>query len=172
MTIIARFTLGTEPTENISGYVLNNGHKALVNLVDLVDGWATVEAYEGEPFEAAQYGYTDLVTIPVTRFQPAFQKLTDKPAEPKRQSMTLLDLAMAAEKEQWHSGESVWIWGNKQQGAFLKQDRACEVVLYLVGVQRGCLIFTNTITAGWQPVPDLARRYANWMSKVKGQVQR
>lgn len=178
MTSIQRFNLGGEPSTMITGYVLEQGRPVLVELVDAADGFVTVAALDGQPFAHPHYGQCDQVTIPANQFKPMFQKLTDRPAEPQpAKRITLLDLALAAAREAWSSGEVCYVWGDRKAGpgqsAYLREkgrDGGGWVNLYIAGYQRGCPIFYLSPTSGWAPLADVTKRYQGWMQRVKSEV--
>lgn len=177
MTNITRFN-PDDPSTTITGYAIENGRPVLVELLDSEGPWRTVQAFEGEPFQAAHYGYTDLVTILADKFQPLFQPLSARPYQaPQPKRITLLDMALAAARDAWPSGEVVYVWGDPRRGpgqyAYLKEgDKGGPglVKLYIGGIDgAGCPIF-QLYNNGWAPLVDVTKRYQGWMTRIKSEV--
>jgi hypothetical protein len=92
--------------------------------------------------------------------------ITRSNIEQPKTHLTILDLARAAAKEQWSTGESQWIWGDKANGAYLKNVTG-YIRLYLT--RRGAPglnIFMLGSEHNWVEVKGLDAKYAAWKEKV------
>lgn len=163
MESIALFESGKT---RLSGYVTDNGRAILVTVADAVDGWVTVQAYEGQPFEHAHYGATDTITIPALRFHPLFSKISDRPSD-------LLGLALAAAKPQWCPGESIWLIGGptSKRGAWLKNNNGV-ITLNVTGYKQSLIVyFLNMLEGEWKPARNLQSNYKSWATKARQAVE-
>jgi hypothetical protein len=80
----------------------------------------------------------------------------------------LLSLALQhAEKKQWATSETVWIWGTKQKGAFLKNEGGF-VRLCLVGISESTTIFwLNPDKRQWELWSLVNTDYRKWIEELK-----
>lgn len=126
----------------------------------------SVKALEGKPFAGGDKWpvKTEYATARVDELRPV------APAKGK----TLLDLALEySTKQQWSSGEVVWLWGSNQRGAFLKEGGGF-VRLCLVGMRGSADIFClRHLPDGWRwvPVKDIREKYQAWRQKVQEAAQ-
>lgn len=138
--------------------------------VEVLDAWtdpagvkqASVKALDGKPFVGGDKWpvRSEWGTVKAADLQDVHQDPQAAPAAPN-----LLAMALAAARQQWPSGETVWVYGRK---AFLKEQQGF-VELCIVGKQASCKIFwLNPDTWSWEPVHNLNTRYSQWVEKVRG----
>lgn len=118
-----------------------------------------VKAIEGKPFADGAK----------TTTRTAYKTVDAKDLSPIPQDTpkTLLDLALAAGKKQWSAGETIWIWGSRPRGAFLKEEQGW-INLCLTGKQGSTPIFwLNPDSWQWEMVRDVKARYQSWRRKMQ-----
>jgi hypothetical protein len=119
---------------------------------------ACIRALEGQPFVGGDRWpvHTEYTTAPAGELQDVHQ---DAP--------TLLDLALAEAKSQWHAGEAVTIWRTRcgKCGAFLKNDGG-RVNLHLTGRAPYVTVFILT-AGGWEVSRSVKTDYLAWVAKVQ-----
>jgi len=123
--------------------------------------WASVEAQDGQPFIGGDKWpvRTKFATVKVEELSE-----NSHPAE----EQNLLDLALAQAKEQWYSGESVWIWRSGSKGVFLKNDGDGFVSLNVTGYREYLNFFhLDPKTWSWRPCRELEKNYKSWASKAQ-----
>jgi len=78
--------------------------------------------------------------------------------------MTLLEMALAQQKEQWYNGEVIWLIPHR---AFLKND-GYAVNLCLVGYSVDCCIWYFDLQSwGWRRPNRLENRYGAWAEAAR-----
>jgi hypothetical protein len=126
--------------------------------------YVAVRAVEGKPFVGGNKWptRTEYTTAEFDELYGITLNPQTEPAQP-----TLLSLALAyQDKSQWHSGESVWIWGDKHRGAFLKAEQGF-VNLCLVGYRKSVTIFwLNPKTWKWEITRNAGINYHQWVSGI------
>lgn len=140
-----------------------------VEILDVYDNpggkVASLRATQGKPFVGGDKWpiWTEYTTAPAA-------ELSDiTPDDHKPNNPTLLDLALAAARNQWPSGESVWIWRNNGKGgAFLKAYTG-EVCLHLTGYTPSLRVFwlDPANGNGWQVARNVQADYQAWASKAR-----
>ena len=146
--------------------ILAQYQNLIVEVLDVyTDGagvkWASVEAQDGQPFVAGDKWpvRTRFGSVKVCELSENSQ-----PAEKKN----LLDLALSQAKEQWYSGESVWIWRNGNKGVFLKNDGDGFVSLNVTGFREYLNFFhLDPETWSWRPCRELEKNYESWATKAQ-----
>ena len=80
----------------------------------------------------------------------------------------LLSLALQhAEKKQWATSETIWIWGDKQRGAFFKNEGGF-VRLCLVGIAESSTNYwLNPDSWRWEIWTLVNTDYRKWREKMK-----
>lgn len=144
-------------------------HKGSMIKVEITDTYinsrgekmVSVKALKGEPFISWTHGgwaYYNTTEVGVNSLKDVRQEET---------APNLLAMALAQAKPQWHSGESVWIWRNNGNGAFLKEESGF-VNLCLTGVNRSVPIFyLDPASWSWVQSKNVEQRYQNWVSRVR-----
>jgi hypothetical protein len=130
---------------------------------------ATVRAIEGKPFLA--WGKFPTKTSYATTTLDELRDIIPDP-EPEPAAPNLLSLVLEHRyKQQWHAGEAVWLWGDRQCGAFLKEVN-CAVNLYLVGVSHGVTIFILDLhTRRWDVSRTSGADYHQWVDFIKAHAR-
>lgn len=139
--------------------------------VEILDGWqnpdgvsfASVKAVEGQPFVG---GLCEPVRSAYRVVKAAELQNVHSDPQPAPAAPNLLAMALEyADKSQWSSGETVWIY--KRQ-VFLKEQQGF-VHLCVVGKQASCKVFwLNADGWHWEPVHSVNTRYSQWVEKVAG----
>ncbi len=83
--------------------------------------------------------------------------------------LTLLDIALTYwSKRQWSAGESIWLWRNGDQGAFLKEEAGLFVTLNVTGYRESINVFhIDPETWEWELCRDLGRNYPLWAARAQ-----
>lgn len=127
--------------------------------------WASVRALEGEPFVSRTKWFSWTAFAIVKR-----NELTDIQENPDSEPVcpNLLILALQqSDKKQWATSETIWIWGNKKQGAFLKNEGGF-VRLCLVGISESTTIFwLNPNSWHWEIWTLVNTDYQKWIDKMR-----
>jgi hypothetical protein len=139
-------------------------------LVEIQDQWesggiqyASVKALHGEPFMGGDKWpiHTAQTNAPVDELEPVID-----PAHPAN----LLALALQyTNKPQWYAGESIFIWGDRHRGAFLKEEGGF-VRLSLINYDPSCLIFYLD-REGWTVSQRVQESYKSWARKAREAVK-
>jgi len=147
--------------------ILAQYQNMIVEVLDVyTDGagvkWASVEAQDGPPFVGGN-------KWPIRgKFGTVKVCELSKVSEAESTDSNLLDLALAQAKEQWYSGESVWIWRNGSKGVFLKNDGDGFVSLNVTGYREYLNFFhLDPETWSWRPCRDLEKNYKSWVAKAQ-----
>jgi hypothetical protein len=138
--------------------------------VEILDTWetggvkmASVKALEGRPFVGGDKfpTWTAYKTVKAAELSDIRQNTRPTPT-----GKNLLDLALKQAREQWHNGETVWLWKGKKSGAYLKNDGQGMVKLYLTDRQPGCVIFYLDRN-GWELNNKVHTDYRRWLEAVQ-----
>ena len=83
--------------------------------------------------------------------------------------LTLLDIALTYwAKRKWYAGESIWLWRNGNNGAFLKEEAGMFVTLNVTDYRESLNIFQ--LIPGkweWEPCHDLELKYQLWAARAQ-----
>jgi hypothetical protein len=123
--------------------------------------WASIRALDGEPFVSRTKWFTWTAYAVVERDD--LMDVQENPdSEPKRPNLLRLSYKHA-DKKQWASSETVWVWGNRKCGAFLKNEGGF-VRLCLVGIPESTTIFwLNTDNWQWDVWSLVNTNYRQWV---------
>ena len=128
----------------------------------------SVRALYGAPFVSRPKCFTWTAYAIVKR-----DELTDvqENPNPEPERPLLQNLALEHEgKKQWASGETEWIWGDKQRGSFLKNEGGF-VRLCLIGVSESTTIFwMNPHSWQWEMWPLLNTDYQKWVKGLNEKI--
>lgn len=152
-----------DPTHEIVATTTIAGKRELVNVLSIDGDYATVQAYGGAIFDHCHYGKTDTATVLKTALSFPFERLDAKP-----RPQTVLDLALAAEKDTWFAGEKAWIYGKPgdPKGCYLSNEGGA-VYLRNAGNQKPKALIFTLDGSGWRKARNVATEYANWKQAVK-----
>ncbi len=135
---------------------------------------ATVRAVAGgQPFAAWTHGgwsSSDFANVRADLLKNVRQETQPAPAAPKTDNLLALALAYQG-KEQWRCSETVYLWGDKRRGAYLKANHGC-VALCVTGYDPITPIFVLCPGQGWTVAPDVERKYRTWAEQARAAVLR
>ena len=128
--------------------------------------YAVVRALRGQLF--VEWGRWPVKTEYATVLHDELREVTaSAEAEPKPQNLLALALAHQG-KQQWSSGESVWLWGGPEHGAYLKVGPEGIVRLWLTGFNNGLNVFLlNHKSWQWEVSRNLGANYYRWVEQIR-----
>ena len=131
--------------------------------------FVVIKAIEGKPFQSkeslmARSKYASVNLDELIDIEPD--------SNPESDDLNLLDMALAhTDKQQWYSGESVWLWRNGNRGAFLKEMGGFFVTLNLIGFREHLIVFRlNPKTWIWEVSQNVFVKYYQWKDQYEEDV--
>ena len=122
--------------------------------------FAAIHALDNQPFVVDQWP----VKARYATVEFDLLEELDSNLIPGAKPLTLLDIALTYwSKRQWSAGESIWLWRNGNQGAFLKEEAGLFVTLSVTGYRESLNVFQ--LIPGvwdWELCRDLELRYQLW----------
>lgn len=142
--------------------------KVPVEILDLYESqkikYAAIRSLDNKPFEIDRWPvkarYATVKTDMLNKITPGL------PLEIK--NLNLLEMSLTYRvKRQWYAGESIWLWRNDNEGAFLKEELGLFVSLNVTGFRDYLHIFyLNHETWKWELCNELESKYKRWAEKA------
>jgi hypothetical protein len=144
-----------------------NGKPVEVIALDFYTGgggeqMVVVEALSGKPFVG---GLKEAIFTPFANVRTQDLIIEQEPAE-QPQPLNLLTLALAYEsKQQWYSGEWLYIWGSHKTGGAYLQEVGGFVRLNITHYAPSVLIFALGLD-GWHVSQSAEKSYRAWATRA------